>query len=227
MPKLILWATIFLSVWRSDGAAAFSDWNSKNSELDIEEYLCTTNQPGLTTVAQATEWFAYLASGRASEVTASGRNGQACTGTMQRMVRDGIWNADGPASLSQIIALAGFLETPPADPEQRLAHDTEMLGWLALACTTFPGEERACIARATRDLSAQTMSESPVFCGVSDRPPLAEFKRIYEPYLTAAAFSICDPLLAPAEAGAAQGENWWSRVSMSLSPMLADEGGPK
>lgn len=202
-----------------NSASAMSSPIAMMPDIDIEGYFCEANQPGLTTIRQAEEWFGFLASGRGAEIIETGRDGKPCSGTMQRMVRDGVWNADGAVALSQIIALAGFLESPPAEPEKRLAYDTEMLGWIVLACSTFEGEEQPCVSRAVRDISSQTISESPVFCGFSASALSTELKSRYGEYAESASFSICPAIVDSADSSVSGGDDWWSRVHAALFPL--------
>lgn len=221
MPKLIALAALLASAWPAADVQAFSLASKKS--FAAESYFCTTNSPALETTAQVRDWFAFLASGRAGELLEAAPGSASCNGAVQRALRDGIWHAEGPEALAQIIALAGFLDAPPDAPEQRLAHDVGVLGWLALACKTFTGEEQACVARAVRDLPQQGLAESPVFCDFAQVPPPVDFRARYEGFADGeAGFALCTPLHAAPVTGIAQ-DAWWQRVFTALSPMLGNE----
>lgn len=220
-PKLIALVALLTSVWSAADAQAFSLLGQKS--FTAESYFCSTNSPALETTAQVKDWFAFLASGRAEELLEGPPGSTPCNGTIQRMVRDGIWQAEGPEALTQIIALASFLGTPQDVPEQRLANDAGVLGWLALACKTFTGEERAWIARAVRDLTQKGLAESPVFCDLAQFPPPVDFRSKYEEFADSqAGFALCTPLHGTQDTGSVQ-DTWWQRVFTALSPMLANE----
>lgn len=221
MPKLIALVAPLISVWSAADAQAFLLVGPES--FTAESYFCSTNSPALETTAQVKDWFAFIASGRAEELLEAAPGSTACNGTVQRIVRDGVWHAEGPEALTQIITLASFLGAPPDAPEQRLANDAGVLGWLALACKTFVGEEQACVARAVRDLPQKGLAESPVFCDLAQVPPPADFRAKYEGFADSqAGFAICTPLYGTQNTGSAQ-DTWWQRVLTALSPMLDSE----
>lgn len=220
MPKLSTLVAVLVSAWSITDAQAFLGTEEK--EFAAENYFCTTNSPSLETVAQAKTWLSFLASDQAEEILGDTQNAQTCNGTLQRFVRDGVWYASGPEALSQIVALAHFLEEPPSEPEQRLAHDAEMLGWLTLACMTFTGEEQACITRAVHDLPQQVLVDSPVFCDFAEVRPSAGFMAKYESFADTASFVLCTPLVGDRKADNPR-TGWWHRVSDSLFSMPTDE----
>lgn len=194
-----------------------SAWRDPGITTPLHDYLCRTNAPQLTTPEQAGAWFVFANSREA--IYFKDRNRRACQGGMMRLLNI-IWDGDPIVAPTLITALAQRLEMSPRAADRRVARDTELLGWLIMACKSWPGEEQTCITRAVSDVDPRILAASPVFCDLSSAQISPAALRKFRDYQGNRALPTCSRVFSGKLSAARDPTAWWSRVGIVMLPDL-------